>query len=100
MGITSHISDLMDNENNIALGGSNNTTSSHQSEVADSMVVDTTKINGTVSSGDDSHVASGNAAVGTMINEGGPIDTRSTEGTSVDTDGDGVSATLVQTGGR
>jgi hypothetical protein len=99
-GVTGHISDLVDDENNIALWCSDDTTSGHQSEIANRMVVNATEINGAVSSGDDTHVASGNTTVGTTVDEGGPINTRGTEGTSVDTDGDGVSATLVQSGGR
>jgi hypothetical protein len=99
-GITGHISDLVDDENNITLWCSNNTTSGHQSEVANRMIVNAAKIDGTVSSGDETHVTSSNATVGTTVNEGGPIDTRGTGGTSVDTDGDGISATLVQSGGR
>jgi hypothetical protein len=74
----------MKNDDDLPEISLHNGTSSNDGEVSDRMVVNATQINGTHRGLDDFHIASSNTAIGTAIDQGGPIVVWSLELSGID----------------
>ena len=66
----------MNNDDNVALWSGDNTSGSHKGKIANSVVINTTEVNGTFSTGNDFHVTSSDATIGATVNQSIPINAR------------------------
>jgi hypothetical protein len=73
LGVRGHIRCLVKDDDDLPEISSHDGTSSNDGKISDRMVVDATQINGMHLGLNDFHVASSNTAIGTAIDQGGPI---------------------------
>jgi hypothetical protein len=79
----------MENDDDLSKMSTHNSTCSDDGKVTDGVVINTTEINGTHGGFDDLHITTRDTAIGTTINQGGPIVVWSLDAPGIDVEAPG-----------